>query len=212
MNTGLQDAHNLGWKLAEVLQGRLNETILDTYHSERHAVGSRVVEVTAGRMERAMRGEDPRGNPEPPQFDTQLRVRYEAGPLVGGDSVSGLPRPGDRMPAVIGLRRTRVYGQARLPEIFRDGRFHLFTHGVDHAAACKEAEEALGQGVRCWAILDEAPGEAGGHLLDSEGGWARQVGSGAVLVRPDGVIGWRGIDLGALRSWLEGVSGPAVPA
>lgn len=207
MNTGLQDAHNLGWKLAEVLQGRLHEAILDTYHSERHQVGRAVVQVTAGRMERAMRGEDPRGNPEPPQFDTQLRIRYEAGLLVGGDTASGLPRPGDRLPSVTGLHRTGVYGQARLPEILRDGRFHLFTYRMEHAAVREAVESAFGEGVRCWAIVDASPDEAMGHLLDGEGRWAQEVGGGAVLVRPDGVIGWRGQDLGALKSWLDGFTG-----
>ncbi|KAK2051258.1 FAD binding domain-containing protein [Colletotrichum caudatum] len=39
MNTGIQDAVNLGWKLAAVLRGERDETFLDTYHAERHPVG-----------------------------------------------------------------------------------------------------------------------------------------------------------------------------
>ncbi|WP_327003495.1 FAD-dependent monooxygenase [Dactylosporangium sp. NBC_01737] len=40
MNVGIQDAHNLGWKLAAVVTGRAEETLLDTYHEERHPVGA----------------------------------------------------------------------------------------------------------------------------------------------------------------------------
>lgn len=40
MNVGIQDAHNLGWKLAAVVTGRAGDALLDTYHSERHPVGA----------------------------------------------------------------------------------------------------------------------------------------------------------------------------
>ncbi|RDI24445.1 FAD-dependent monooxygenase [Lentzea flaviverrucosa] len=40
MNVGIQDAHNLGWKLAAVVTGRADDALLDTYHSERHPVGA----------------------------------------------------------------------------------------------------------------------------------------------------------------------------
>ena len=43
MNTGIQDAFNLGWKLAQVVQGRAPEALLDSYHAERHPVGKRAL-------------------------------------------------------------------------------------------------------------------------------------------------------------------------
>ena len=46
LNTGLQDAFNLGWKLALVVRGRADEGLLDTYHEERHPVGARVLSNT----------------------------------------------------------------------------------------------------------------------------------------------------------------------
>ena len=46
LNTGVQDAVNLGWKLAQVVQGTSPETLLDTYHDERHPVGARVLRNT----------------------------------------------------------------------------------------------------------------------------------------------------------------------
>jgi 2-polyprenyl-6-methoxyphenol hydroxylase-like FAD-dependent oxidoreductase len=46
MSVGIQDAHNLGWKLAAVVTGRAVEGLLDTYHEERHPVGAEVLEHT----------------------------------------------------------------------------------------------------------------------------------------------------------------------
>ena len=46
MNTGIQDAYNLAWKLAFVIQSKANDSILDTYHAERYAVGKAVLRNT----------------------------------------------------------------------------------------------------------------------------------------------------------------------
>ncbi len=46
LNTGVQDAVNLGWKLAQVVKGSSPESLLDTYHAERHPVGARVLRYT----------------------------------------------------------------------------------------------------------------------------------------------------------------------
>jgi 2-polyprenyl-6-methoxyphenol hydroxylase-like FAD-dependent oxidoreductase len=46
LNVGVQDAHNLGWKLAAVLTGRADEALLDSYHQERHPVGAELLEHT----------------------------------------------------------------------------------------------------------------------------------------------------------------------
>ena len=43
LNTGVQDAVNLGWKLAQVVNGTSPDSLLDTYHAERHPVGARVL-------------------------------------------------------------------------------------------------------------------------------------------------------------------------
>jgi 2-polyprenyl-6-methoxyphenol hydroxylase-like FAD-dependent oxidoreductase len=46
MNTGIQDAFNLGWKLAAAYRGTASETLIDSYHAERHPVAARVIEST----------------------------------------------------------------------------------------------------------------------------------------------------------------------
>ena len=43
MNTGMQDAFNLGWKLALAASGRASPALLDSYHAERHPVAARVI-------------------------------------------------------------------------------------------------------------------------------------------------------------------------
>lgn len=197
MNTGLQDAHNLGWKLAGVVQGYLSEAVLDTYQAERLPVGAKVVEVTAARMERAMGGKSV--VEEPPHFDSQLFIRYKPNLLVAAQGA----RSGERLPTVSGIKRPHVEGEVRLAELFRDGRFKLFTY------LSKEAWESvlrarLGQHASCYAICaDEETAQMPGSFWDGEGQWKRLLGEEAVLVRPDGVIGWMGTDPARLDAWLS---------
>ena len=51
LNIGVQDAVNLGWKLAHVVRGTSPETSLDTYHAERHPVAARVLRTTMAQVE-----------------------------------------------------------------------------------------------------------------------------------------------------------------
>ena len=50
LNTGVQDAVNLGWKLAQVVKGMSPEALLDTYHAERHPVAARVLRATMAQV------------------------------------------------------------------------------------------------------------------------------------------------------------------
>jgi 3-(3-hydroxy-phenyl)propionate hydroxylase len=58
LSTGVQDAVNLGWKLAQVIKGVSPDTLLDTYHAERHPVGARVLKMTMAQV--ALHREDER--------------------------------------------------------------------------------------------------------------------------------------------------------
>lgn len=58
MNTSVQDSYNLGWKLALVLQGHASEALLDTYHSERHEVGRRMLANTRAQSMLVLGGEE----------------------------------------------------------------------------------------------------------------------------------------------------------
>ncbi|ULK99372.1 FAD-dependent monooxygenase [Bradyrhizobium sp. I71] len=60
LNTGLQDAVNLGWKLAQVVKGISPDSLLDTYHAERHPVAARVLRNTMAQIALLRRGDDGR--------------------------------------------------------------------------------------------------------------------------------------------------------
>ena len=61
LNTGVQDAVNLGWKLAQVVNGTSPESLLDTYHAERHPVGARVLQNTMAQVALVRPRRPPRG-------------------------------------------------------------------------------------------------------------------------------------------------------
>src|SRR5207344_2524168 len=58
LSLGVQDAVNLGWKLAQVVKGTSPDSLLDTYHTERHPVGARVLHNTSAQV--ALGGPDER--------------------------------------------------------------------------------------------------------------------------------------------------------
>ena len=73
LNTGVQDAVNLGWKLAQVVKGTSPESLLDTYHTERHPVAARVLRNTMASV--ALRRPD----------DRTKALRDTMGELLGMD-------------------------------------------------------------------------------------------------------------------------------
>ncbi len=204
MNTGLQDAFNLGWKLAAVCSGALPESILETYQQERRAVGEKVVAVTGARMRRAMGGP---AEPEPAGFDSQLGIRYKPGLLVAPTPANAIgPQTGERMPS-LELSRPRTHGRIRTAELVGDGRFHLFVHLRELSDYQSIVVPVLGDLVRCWEVRsDEGPDITLDYFLDQGSEWRGTFGPGAVLVRPDSVIAWRGTDPEDLRSWLSNLS------
>src|SRR3712207_9527061 len=91
MNTGVQDAYNLAWKLAPVLDGAAPETLLDSYEAERRPVGAEVVARTLAAS--LSYGREAGGAPDR-LADTQIRVSYRGTGWVshsGGASEAGYP-------------------------------------------------------------------------------------------------------------------------
>lgn len=97
MNIGIQDAYNLGWKVAQVLAGA-PETLLDTYEAERRPVAARVLEVSS-KIYREM-GTQPLAVTNRGDEERQLSLSYAGGPLAPFESTesNSLPRVGDRAP------------------------------------------------------------------------------------------------------------------
>ncbi|MFF4687365.1 FAD-dependent monooxygenase [Streptomyces sp. NPDC001307] len=174
MNTGLQDAANLSWKLAAVVTGHADPALLDTYQAERHPVGRSVLRSSGGIVRLAM-AKRPWTLAARAALTTFLNAAGPARRKVAGQ-VTGV---GYRYPAPRGAHRltgTRVpdvalAGGDRLYEALRGGRFVLIT---------PEPYEA-------------GPGRAG-RLTVAHWASGRRT---TVLVRPDGYAAWAADSAGA---------------
>lgn len=220
MNTGIQDAANLAWKLALVCRGLAPEKLLDSYEAERQPVALAVIEDTVRRSVGL-------GKPaEPPHrlHDTQLLVSYAGGPLASG-AAGGGPAPGDRMPDIQGLRQVGIGFPLRLFDLTRGSGFTLLAFpkagefsGVE-ALAARLAEVWPG----CFATVavlpagqawDDLPGitvvaDAGNAVPGLFGGEPPAL----LLLRPDGHIAFKGaMAAEPLLDYLQTVIGlqPAV--
>lgn len=187
MNTGLQDAANLGWKLAAVLRGA-PETLLDTYETERRPVAAAVLALSSKLL-----GQHPgaRSADERQQL-LQLGVSYRGGPLAPLAEGPG-PQAGDRAPdAPCTLPDGR---RRRLFEVQRGGQWILYGFGVQPASPHPSVQTI----------------HIGVDLLDGAGyaqqAYAAQPGD-LVLVRPDGHIGLRSRDETVIKAYLASVLGP----
>ena len=227
MNTGIQDAWNLGWKLALVARGLATEELLDSYDAERRPVGRFVVRFTdlaysaatsANPLVRTVRTRLlPRLAP------LALRVNRPAGygfriisPLGIGDRRSPAvregrprlrrgPRAGDRLPDA---RVTRDGQACWLGEALAAPGFHLLLCGP--AGGWDAGQVAtLVEGSHGLLAVHHLTREAGpGALHDPDGVALARLGVGRTahyLVRPDGHVGYRaaGTDLRGLRRWLD---------
>jgi len=205
MNTGLQDAHNLGWKLASVCRGEALESLLDSYEAERLPVGQQVVELTSSRMDDLYRRHE-RDPQQEERANTQLYVDYCQGPLAHGQVPPGDcgAQPGQRLDCLPGLTHPYLNRQARLIDLLRNGEFHLFGYGcggnwTDFSQLTDKLRHYFGHQLHSWALLSDPQHippnvENTAFLIDSQGlvptTWG--AGPGALLVRPDGFVAWRG--------------------
>lgn len=92
VNTGVQDAYNLGWKLASVIAGAPAD-LLDSYEAERLPVADEVLQLSGALHRQGFGGTGPA-----PAAIHQLDISYRGGPLAAGDGCLGGLQPGDRAP------------------------------------------------------------------------------------------------------------------
>ncbi|MEU4422245.1 FAD-dependent monooxygenase [Actinoplanes sp. NPDC024001] len=164
MNTGIQDAMNLGWKLAAAVHGTAAPWLLDSYEGERHPVGEQVLKLTDTFNRLVLGRSKVRNALQAVAIRSILHFRRSRLLMAGRMSGIGIAYPkrsggdhdltGRRMPDV-------DCGGARLYEQLRDGRF---------------------------ALVTRSPVEVGGAVHHVH--CPTLPGAAMVLVRPDGYIAW----------------------
>lgn len=198
LNTGVQDAVNLGWKLAQVIHRTSPDGLLDSYHAERHPVAARVLRNTMAQI--ALHRTDERskalaetvsellGMDEPRKryaaMQSGLDIHYDFGP--------GHPLLGRRMPD---LDLITADGPLRVYALLHSARPLLLNLG-----------EPGGIDIRPWAdrVQSIDATYAGEWQLPALGTVAAPA---AVLIRPDGYVAWVGEDndvglTDALTAWF----------
>jgi 3-(3-hydroxy-phenyl)propionate hydroxylase len=198
LNTSVQDAVNLGWKLARVVNGTSEGTLLDSYHAERHPVGARVLRNTMAQM--ALNGSDERTAALHETMAVLLSMdeprRHIAAMLCGldvhYDLGEGHPLLGRRMPD--------------LDLVTADGPRRVYTLLHEATPVLLNLGEPGGLDITAWAgrvrLIDA--GCVGPWELPVLGAVAAPS---AVLIRPDGHVAWvgDGTDRGlrdALTTWF----------
>ena len=196
-NTGVQDAHNLAWKLALTLTGAAGPGLLATYDAERRPVGELTVEQAFTRYVTRVAPYLGTENTQPLVDDFSMEIGYRY------NSPAVVLEPGSH-PLHEHPRESRGRPGARAPHVFleRDGKrlstLDLFGQnfvllagpegGAWHAAALALADR-LGVALDAHVV--------GAGLADAGGCFLQAYGispSGAVVVRPDGFVGWRAVD------------------
>jgi 2-polyprenyl-6-methoxyphenol hydroxylase-like FAD-dependent oxidoreductase len=199
-NTGVQDAHNLAWKLALVLTGVAGPGLLNTYDAERRPIGELTVEQAFTRYVTRVAPYLGTENTQPvvDDFSMEIGYRYNSPAIVlepGSHPLHEHPReskgrPGARAPHVFLDRHG-----TRLSTLDLFGRNFVLLAGPEgdawRAAALAAAAEL---GVALDACL--VGGTDPDALADPGGSFPAAYGispSGAVVVRPDGFVGWRAV-------------------
>ncbi|HEY9476892.1 MAG TPA: FAD-dependent monooxygenase [Microbacteriaceae bacterium] len=197
-NTGVQDAHNLAWKLAMVLDGSADPALLDTYDAERRPIGADTVEQAytryVGRTAPYLGIEG--CDPVVDELSMEIGYRYHSAGVISDEGDDGklhehpstiAGRPGSRAPHVF----LKADGE-QVSSLDLFGRRFVLLAGPDGEAWCtaaRSAAEDLG-----FALDTHLLGTFGGGVTDPHGSFpsAYDVSwSGAVIVRPDGFVGWR---------------------
>ncbi|WP_442932110.1 FAD-dependent monooxygenase [Mycobacterium sp. 050134] len=199
LNTGVQDAVNLGWKLAQVVKGTAPDGLLDTYHAERHPVGARVLRNAMAQMA-LLRPDDRTKALRDTMFDVlameEPRKRFAAmmsGLDIRYDLGEGHPLLGRRMPDL-----SLTGGGGRVFSLLHDARPVLLNLGGPGAV-----------GIGRWSnrVKSVEAKYAGPWELPAVGAVPSPA---AVLIRPDGHVAWAGqADAPGLHDALAMWFGPA---
>ena len=204
MNTGIQDAYNLGWKLAAVLTGA-KVSLLDTYEEERLPVAASLLGISTRLHQQTFKDREFRRGEEV----LQLGLNYRGSSLSRQDDPPSTPlQAGDRAPDAPLLDHNG--NPVRLFDIFRGPRFTLLSLGSHDSPGLNQVTERYEQSLRAYKIDRGPSGTAtcNNRLIDDRGHVLHAYGgeNGALfLIRPDGYIGFigSGKSIGSVESYLE---------
>ncbi|NUP24898.1 MAG: FAD-dependent monooxygenase [Streptomyces sp.] len=200
-NTGIQDAHNLAWKLASVLRGWAGLPLLDSYERERRpvalATGTRACVQAADEQHPGFSPAAGRNNDPADLMTVSLCYRYASNAVVGApperpivpDSFQLGGEPGSRAPHMWVTRQGARISTLDLYE--RSFVLLAGSGGQKWRSAVERASLNLGVPVEAYLV-----GTGPDHDLapERDADWAELHGTaedGAVLVRPDGFVAWR---------------------
>ncbi|MFF4699079.1 FAD-dependent monooxygenase [Streptomyces chattanoogensis] len=201
MNASIQDSVNLGWKLAAVVAGRAPLSLLDTYHSERHPVGRRLLMNTSAQGKLFLSGDEM----QPVRDVLAELIRYDVVSRHLAGMVSGLEiryDVGEGDHPLLGMRMPHLElvvddTKTSSTELLHPARGVLLDLAGD-AALRASAEGWSDRLTIVAATTHEAPGQS------------RLAGATAVLVRPDGYVAWLAPgSTDSLAASLERWFGPA---
>ncbi len=194
-NTGIAEAHNLAWKLAAVLRGEAGEALLTTYDAERRPLADYTAEQTTLLSEQ--RRTEGSAGITVDLTGINAGYRYSAGAIMREEGAEHLPlvqrpeqwkgQPGTHAPNLVLERESKPVSTL---DLF--GSHFVLLIGPDGQQwkdAAQRTQDALHLPLEAYQIGGEA-----GDFVDAENMFCDAYGitaSGAVLVRPDGFIGWR---------------------
>ncbi|MET8749882.1 FAD-dependent monooxygenase [Streptomyces sp. NPDC004667] len=200
-NTGIQDAHNLAWKVAAVLDGAAGPELLDTYEQERLPVARATSERASARSaEHSHPGYVPPptmgGGPGSGVLTTAMGYCYPEGAVLGGDPSRPVIPETMRLRGDVGTRAphmwlTRAGERISALDLYERSFVLLSGPGTPWREAAREVARQTGVRLDAYAIGSGSDAD----LVQPDGvDWAEVHGlpaDGAVLVRPDGFVAWR---------------------
>ena len=195
LNTGIQDAYNLGWKLSAVLKGA-PASLLDTYQEERLPVAAGVLGLSTKLFKS-------RKIPRRGDAERQLLLNYRGSSLckeIGWDQ--GKLRAGDRAPDAVWETSS---GPARLFDLFRGPHFTMLVFGAQADAATRDLQWR-GTDRLCICSVRRSAAAEDGAIIDTGGNVQAAYGIAdrdnvIFLIRPDGYVG-----LIAAQNWTDAIN------
>jgi 2-polyprenyl-6-methoxyphenol hydroxylase-like FAD-dependent oxidoreductase len=206
-NTGIHDAHNLAWKLALVLAGKADPALLDSYDTERRFVAERTLGQSLARLAAWFKDTGNRLPPPEPIADdlaVTFGPRYPVGALVpeadagaddDGDAPTAVanafedPRTPSGRPGIRAPHFELQHSGKRMPihDVFGKS-FTLLVAAQGHAWPAAALDVARQRGLELSVLRINV------DATDVDGRFAKTYGvtdTGAVLIRPDGIVAWR---------------------